>query len=294
MKDYIKPNNWSLIEEGFDKNKVEASESLFSIGNGIFGQRANFEEQYSGKTLQGNYIGGIYYEDKTRVGWWKNGYPEYFAKVLNAPNWIGIKVRVNGEELDLNTIKVSNFRRELNMKEGYLQRSFTAHFKAGKVEILSTRFLSLDINELGAIKYDIKPINFDAELEILPYLDGGIKNEDSNYDELFWEVLNIESSENEAYILSKTKKTDFYVSTGMKLNFLLNNKEIVFLDRMIRNSEKNSTFSYKFNATANTTLSTYKYGGYVSSLNCDKDNLIRKHKTILKNATEIGFEKTIR
>jgi trehalose/maltose hydrolase-like predicted phosphorylase len=27
--------------------------------------------------------------DKTKVGWWKNGYPEYFAKVLNAPNWIG-------------------------------------------------------------------------------------------------------------------------------------------------------------------------------------------------------------
>jgi maltose phosphorylase len=34
------------------------------------GQRANFEEQYSGATFQGSYIAGIYYPDKT-VGWWK-------------------------------------------------------------------------------------------------------------------------------------------------------------------------------------------------------------------------------
>jgi maltose phosphorylase len=51
------------------------------------------------------------------VGWWKNGYPEYFAKVLNAPNWIGIDIEINGEMLNLNTCaEVTDFRRELNMK----------------------------------------------------------------------------------------------------------------------------------------------------------------------------------
>ena len=126
-QDYIQPNNWSIIEEGFNTENVKSSESLFSIGNGAMGQRANFEEQYSGPTFQGSYIAGVYYPDKTRVGWWKNGYPEYFAKVLNAPSWIGINVFVNGEALDLFTCKkVENFRRELNMKEGWLSRSFLA------------------------------------------------------------------------------------------------------------------------------------------------------------------------
>jgi len=100
---YIQPNSWSIIEEGFHAERVKSSESLFSIGNGVMGQRANFEEAYSGPTFQGSYIAGVYYPDKTRVGWWKNGYPEYFAKVLNAPNWIGIKILINGENLDLNT-----------------------------------------------------------------------------------------------------------------------------------------------------------------------------------------------
>ena len=67
--DYIKPDAWSIIEEGFDPNTVKSSESLFSIGNGAMGQRANFEEHYSGKTFQGSYIAGVYYPDKTRVGW---------------------------------------------------------------------------------------------------------------------------------------------------------------------------------------------------------------------------------
>ncbi|HCO84788.1 MAG TPA: family 65 glycosyl hydrolase, partial [Arenibacter sp.] len=153
-QDYIKPDNWSIIEEGFEKERVKSSESLFSLGNGAMGQRANFEEKYTGPTFQGSYIGGVYYPDKTRVGWWKNGYPEYFAKVLNAPNWIGINVLVNGETLDLNTCKnVQNFRRELNMQEGWYTRSFMATLPNDTtIEVLITRFLSLDHDEVGAIK----------------------------------------------------------------------------------------------------------------------------------------------
>lgn len=124
MRNYIKLNEWSIIEEGFDSKNVTASESIFSLGNGKMGQRANFEENYSGDTFQGNYVAGVYYPDKTRVGWWKNGYPEYFAKVLNSTNWIGINIIVNNQELDLAKCKVEEFRRELNMKEAYLERSF--------------------------------------------------------------------------------------------------------------------------------------------------------------------------
>ena len=43
-QDYIIANEWSIIEEGFEKDRVKSSESLFSLGNGAMGQRANFEE----------------------------------------------------------------------------------------------------------------------------------------------------------------------------------------------------------------------------------------------------------
>ena len=172
-QEYIQLNEWSILEEGFDAQMVKSSESLFSIGNGAMGQRANFEEKYTGETFQGSYIAGVYYPDKTRVGWWKNGYPEYFAKVLNAPNWIGINVIINDEYLDLNTcLAVTEFKRELNMKEGWLSRSFEAVLKSGiKIKVNTKRFLSLELDEIGAINYAITPLNADAKITFSPYID---------------------------------------------------------------------------------------------------------------------------
>ena len=80
---YLNIDPWNIIEDSFNPDQNRISESLFSIGNGRMDQRGNFEEKYSGDSLQGTYMGGVYYPDKTKVGWWKNGYPEYFAKVLN-------------------------------------------------------------------------------------------------------------------------------------------------------------------------------------------------------------------
>jgi maltose phosphorylase len=106
-QDYIKPDNWSIIEEGFDVERVKSSESLFSIGNGAMGQRANFEENYTGKTFQGSYIAGIYYPDKL----WKT-----VQNYLNAPNWIGIDIENQRKKCCSNQFSSS-------MKEGWYHRS---------------------------------------------------------------------------------------------------------------------------------------------------------------------------
>lgn len=207
-QDYIKPDAWSILEEGFDPARVESSESLFSLGNGAMGQRANFEEYYSGPTFQGSYIAGVYYPDKTKVGWWKNGYPEYFAKVLNAPNWIGINVKIAGEPLDLYSCKeVNNFRRQLNMKEGYLRRSFTALMPNDiELEVQVTRFLSLRRDQVGAIDYQVTLLSEDATLEFESYLDSGITNMDANWDEKFWETLEVIEEGTKGFISAKTLK----------------------------------------------------------------------------------------
>jgi maltose phosphorylase len=67
------------------------------------GQRANFEET-TAENFQGSYIAGIYYPDKTKVGWWKNGYPN-ISQSFECSNWIGIDIEINGENLDLNLCK---------------------------------------------------------------------------------------------------------------------------------------------------------------------------------------------
>ncbi|MDH3382156.1 MAG: family 65 glycosyl hydrolase domain-containing protein, partial [Flavobacteriaceae bacterium] len=292
-QDYIVPNEWSIIEEGFNPENVTASESIFSIGNGAMGQRANFEENYSGDTFHGSYIAGIYYPDKTRVGWWKNGYPEYFAKVLNAPNWIGIVIKINGEDLDLNSCKVADFKRELNMKEGWLQRSFKAELKNGiQVKVNSLRFLSLRHNEIGAIKYSVTPLNSDVTIEFSPYIDGGIVNEDSNYDEFFWQIESITTGVHQAFVTSKTLKTDFHVSTGMQISFEKNGVEMsyAYVEKI---EEKIITHTYLLEAKQNDELTICKIGSYVQSMNHEKDNLLKQNKQLLNEITSIGFSQLL-
>lgn len=291
MQDYITPNPWSIIEEGFDKDRVKSSESLFSIGNGAMGQRANFEEIYSGDTFQGSYIAGVYYPDKTRVGWWKNGYPEYFAKVLNAPNWIGINISINDESLDLNTCgKVANFRRELNMKEGWYRRTFEATLQNDiKIEVAVTRFLSLDLDEVGAILYEIIPVDSEVEVKFSPYLDSGITNEDSNWDDKFWNTTDVTAEGNQGFIESHTMKTNFKVCTFMETHLFLDGKE---LNNPPSENKKELWVGHEYvqKVKKGETLALHKFGGYTVSRNHNASELVDAARKALKEATDIGFE----
>ncbi|EAP88106.1 glycoside hydrolase family 65 protein [Croceibacter atlanticus] len=290
-QEYITANAWSIIEDDFDKGRVKSSESLFSLGNGAMGQRANFEETYTGDTFQGSYIAGVYYPDKTRVGWWKNGYPEYFAKVLNAPNWIGINVTVNGVALDLNTCKsITNYKRELNMKEGWYERSFTAILPNDvEVNVSAKRFLSLTHDELGVINYKVTPVNTKAVIEFSPYIDAGITNEDTNWDDKFWDILSVTEADQQGFISSKTMKTEFHVGTYMQ--------SLVFVDGQKQNLKPSVTqsdselyYKYTLNVNKGEEASIQKFAGYVTDMNHKTSQLIDAAKTVLKESINLGYE----
>ena len=293
-QEYIIPDSWSIIEEGFNPELVKSSESLFSLGNGAMGQRANFEERYTGPTFQGSYIAGVYYPDKTRVGWWKNGYPEYFAKVLNAPSWIGIDVEINGEPLDLNTCtSVDNFRRELNMKEGCYLRSFEATLPNGlKVAVRVTRFLSLVQDELGVIRYQITLLNKDAEVRFQPYLDSGIKNEDSNWDDQFWNTTQVVSDKGQAFIEAHTMKTHFETCTFME-NAVYLDGELLPSEPEVNQETLKVTHSYSCSAKKGQEIHLLKYAGYTVSRNHKADALIEAARETLSKAREKGFDRLL-
>ena len=292
-QDYIKPDNWSIIEEGFDAERVKSSESLFSIGNGAMGQRANFEENYSGHTFQGSYIAGIYYPDKTKVGWWKNGYPEYFAKVLNAPNWIGIDIEINGDVLDLNTCSnVKNFRRELNMQQGWYNRSFEATLPNGTgVAVNVRRFLSLNLDEAGVINYEITPINKDANIVFKPYVDAGVTNEDANWEEKFWEPLDVKYSGNDAFVTARTFKTHFVATTFMQNAILLNGENTNLSPENVESNSEKVQFTYAVSVAKGQKSAIQKIGGYTVSLN--HDNTQTAAENVIRTALAKGYNQLL-
>ena len=289
MKQYFKIHQWKVIEDGFHPNFNRISESIFSLGNGHMGLRGNFEEGYTGDSLQGSYVGGIYYPDKTRVGWWKNGYPEYFAKVLNSTNWIGIAVKVEGETLDLNKGTICDFRRVLNMKEGHLKRSVIFQFRNGnKILIEAKRFVSMTYPEVGVLKYSITPLNFSGNISMSPYLDGDVINEDSNYEEKFWEEVDKSASPYKGHVTLKTKKLNFHVCTAMKIDLLLNEENISVLSI---NNEKEKYIDNEFSVDCkeNDTLTLYKYVAITSSRNHAIENVTNEAYKILDKVYEEGY-----
>ncbi|MFB0497642.1 maltose phosphorylase [Mucilaginibacter sp. OAE612] len=290
MKNYIKADEWKIIEEGFDAHYNKISESIFSLGNGRMGQRANFEEAYSGDTLLGNYVAGVYYPDKTRVGWWKNGYPEYFAKVLNAANWVGIDVVIDGEQIDLAKCQVLSFRRELNMKEGYLKRDFHAKTASGKeVKVEAIRFCSMADDETGAIKYTFTPLNFSGAITLTPSIDGDVVNKDSNYDEKFWDEVSKATQTDGGYIVMRTKKTGFEVATGMRFSILQNGEIIEPVTEAIE-KEKYVAAKIDLQAKQGESIVVIKYAANLSSQNYKPEELVDQLNATLDRISAKGFD----
>ena len=270
-------DQWKLGIAEWQSDAVQRYESILSIGNGRIGQRANFEETFSGASLQGSYLAGVYYPDKTKVGWWKNGYPEYFAKVLNSTNWIGIQVEVDGETLDLARAQsVDSFVWEMDMREGVLRRTFAATLQNGAhVEVEAERFCSMDNQELGCIQYTVKAPGSEVTLE--PYLDAGVTNADSNWNDAFWDVKEVASrGRNQAFTLASTHKTDFgaaFAMTTRAEKHTVNGTEAIESNNNTQ-TELKASVVYSAKLAEGEALSVNKWVGICTTLRHSRSELV--------------------
>ena len=282
-------DEWKIIEPGFDPDTNRFSESIFSLGNEHMGRRGFFEEGYSGDSLQGTYIAGIFYPDKTRVGWWKNGYPEFFAKVVNSTNWIAIDLELDGTKLDLARCRVSDFRRELDMKEGRLTRSFICHSEDGKdTAIVFTRFLSMADNNLACISATIKPLNYSGKIMLAPGLDGNVTNEDSNYGEKFWEEVDKAVAQDSAILLMKTKKSGYIQATAFGVRTFLDGREI-FPEKALQQNEEKVGYRMAITVEAGQKLELQKFVAVCTSRDYDVHELRNVTLDKLRLACEKGW-----
>lgn len=272
---------WRIVEADFDPARVEAAESLFALGNGVMGGRANFEERYSGPSLQGNYIGGVYYPDKTRVGWWKNGYPEYFAKVLNAAFWIGVDVGIDGEPLDLATVaEVKSFYRETDMRRSVLTRRMTVTMRNGaEIAVEATRFLSLTRRELGVVRYAVTPLNRAAAITFSPHIDADVRNADANYDEKFWEPVLTDGDVTQ----SRTRKSGFEAAWAQAV-------ELEGAEFRCETQPEKVRHTAAVRCDAGRTATLYKYAGICSSLNHAPADLAAAARAVAADGLRTGFD----
>lgn len=291
MKQYLALDPWLIVEDKFSQENHEKSESIFSIGNGHMGQRDSFVEKYSGKSTYGGFISGVYYPDPTKVGWWKNGYPEYFAKIVVIPNWMGIEVNVGTMMgVDLAVCEVLEFKRVLNMRDGYVERSCVLMLQGGKkIKIVVQKFLSLVDREVGAVKYSVTPLNFSGDITFTMNIDGDVRNASSYYNERFLDEVSTSANGNEAYMVSLTQKTLFHVCVGTKYIVMQDGRELQ-LDADSFASEKYAASIIRVSCSKDSVTTIYKYGAVLSSLDHSPTDLFDVCSHLINDASKVGFE----
>ena len=246
---------WCISDETFRPEKQAEAEQIFSLTNGQIGQRANFEEFYSGETTNGTYLSGVYCS--------KND----VRTLSNLPNWTSLNVRLNTELVDLSQCEVISFRRTLNMKLGFLERNFEIKTANNEhLEVSIHRFLSLAQTEVGAIKYSVKSVDFVGRITFSPIIDGDFNSIEAADKEPEWNVLQSKIQQDVAHLWIQTRKTNFQVCEAMTFDFFKNNAQVKTNPTKIE-KQKVAGFSFGTDLKAGDSVCVYKFVSMLSSLN---------------------------
>jgi maltose phosphorylase len=290
MKRLFSIDPWKIVETNVNKEDFRLAESMMSLGNGHMGMRGNFEETYTGDFHRGSYIAGVWFPDKTRVGWWKNGYPHYFGKVINSINYIGIRVFIDGKEIDCFENHVTQYYRELDMQHGVLTRRFTIDQDGKETEIEVIRFLSISDPELAVIHYKVTPKNYSGEITFVPYLDGDVRNEDSNYEEDFWLEVSRGVSPSKGHLVMKTKDNPFGTPTFQVAASMHLDVKGEVLSHSTSEREEYVENTLTIQAVSNQSVSLTKYVAVTTDRDYDSTQLVKKAEEVLSRSLEKGFD----
>ncbi len=271
----------------------EFTESCFSIGNGRLGQRAFFEEQFSGASFRGSFVAGVHCRGSRGVATWKNGYAGFFDKMPNAPDWSCIEVLVDGEVLDLATCRVKEFRRELNMRAGILERSFVARLVSGReIQVRATRFCSIASQDIAAVRYTLCPLNFSGVISLTPGIDGEVLSKGANPGEHCWLELDRSIKRRSGLLLTLAQETPIQLCTGMRFAIFVNGEEF----RGPSSPQQSGYYlgcRVRINARQKDELVIYKYVSAVTSQDQEKAKMAAHCRDSLKKAAKAGFDRLL-
>ncbi|WP_125768517.1 glycoside hydrolase family 65 protein [Companilactobacillus furfuricola] len=289
MKRIFEVQPWNVSTHEFKAEDKRLQESMTSLGNGYMGMRGFFDEDYSGDSLSGIYLGGVWFPDKTRVGWWKNGYPKYFGKVINAVNFIKMNFEINGSKLDLAKDQISDFELNLHMKDAVLTRSFVVTKGDAKVKFNFERLLSVAQKELSVQKVTMENLsNEPVEIKVISAIDANVKNEDANYDERFWEVKDIAAGS----IVAETVANDFGTprfTSGMQANYVTSLQPV---GNELTDLETSTTFTGKL--SQGEVASFEKRVIVVTSRDYDsQDKLVKAMNDLSKKVSTISYDELL-
>jgi len=175
---------WELAYREWEPEEQSLREALCALGNGNVVTRGAFEESPAGEVhYPGTYLAGGYNRLETEV----SGRILTNEDLVNWPNWLSLTFRVGDDEwFAIDQVEVLDFDFRLDVEKGVLTREVRFRDPGGRESILtSRRFVHMVLPHMAAIQWNLKPLNWEGEIEIRSGLDGSVINDNvARYREL--------------------------------------------------------------------------------------------------------------
>lgn len=278
MTNYNQIDPWCIVEEGFLPESQLTSDKTLSLGNGHMCNNAHFDEYNSNERQIESYVSGV-----IKFAELKDNSSDQLS---NLPDWLSLNVRLNAEMLDLACCEIVNYRRVLNMQQGFLERTFEVKTPAGyHIEVSVQRFLSLAQTEVGAVRYILKSLNFEGRVAFVPVIDGDFNTAVA---EPQWNVLQSRTQQDVAHLWIQTRRTNFQVCSAMTYELFKNNAPVKANATKIE-KQKVAGFSVGADVKTGDTICIYKYFSVLSSLDHDYKELTTKSCELALKAKHSGW-----
>ncbi|MGF1472439.1 MAG: glycoside hydrolase family 65 protein [Rubrobacteraceae bacterium] len=159
----------------FEPEEEGLREALTSTGNGYFCTRGAAEWEDIGDVhYPGTYMHGGYNRETTMIA----GRPILNEDLVNLPNWLPLKLMIEGEEpISFSNVEILSYRHELDVRTATVKRTVRFRDRADRETTLtSRRFVSMANMHQAAIEWTIVPENWSGRVEVLSALSNQVKN----------------------------------------------------------------------------------------------------------------------
>lgn len=209
-------NDWSLIYEHYDPEKVGLREAMCTLGNGYFATRgASPDASADDVHYPGTYIAGGYNRLSTEIADRKIENED----LVNFPNWLPLTFCIDdGDWFRLDDVDVLSFHQELDVRRGVLSRHIRFRDPAGNTTSwFEQRLVSMANCHLAALAVEIRPEDWSGKLTVRSGLDGSVTNQGvARYSDLasqHLEILALDQPEPDTiYLQCQTNQSHVHVA----------------------------------------------------------------------------------
>ncbi len=146
---------WRLIEREYSGDDLGTTETIFALGNGYLGMRANPEEGREAHS-HGTFLNGFHETWSIQHAEDAFGFAKTGQTIVNVPDAKMLKLYVDDEPLLLATADLDAYERTLDFRSGVLTRDLIWRTPAGKrVRVFSQRMVSLVHRHLAVMTFEI-------------------------------------------------------------------------------------------------------------------------------------------